>query len=275
MFVPANPRCVSPSSTTSGCVGASVSVTRGYLLAGCGLDGVEDVPVAGAAADVSLQRLADLVVGRPRIAVEQSLRAHQHPGSAIPALQCVVVRERLLQRMQLVVGRRESFDGLDLRAVGLDREQHAALDQRAVVDHRARAAVAGVAADVAAGQVEVVADEVDQEAPRLHLALVRLAVHRHGDRLARLRFHQPLSVACLTARTATISARWRRYSLDACTSDGGSRFAPRTASRTAASSVDEGCRRTGTASTQPIASRGAPFSDTAALTMHVPSAPIV
>jgi hypothetical protein len=84
----------------------------------------------------------------------------------------VVLGERLLERVQLAVGR-EALDGLDRRAVGLDGEHHAALHERAVHDHRARAAVAGVAADVRAGQVEVVADEVDEQPPRLDLALVR------------------------------------------------------------------------------------------------------
>ena len=42
-----------------------------------------------------------------------------------------------------------------------------------VEDHRAGAAVAGVAADVAARQVEVVAQEMDQELARLDVALVR------------------------------------------------------------------------------------------------------
>ena len=39
--------------------------------------------------------------------------------------------------------------------------------------HGAGAAVAGVAADVRAGQLEVVADEVDEQAARVDLPLVR------------------------------------------------------------------------------------------------------
>src|SRR5436189_189770 len=76
----------------------------------------------------------------------------------------------------------EPLDRLDGRAVCLDGQQHAALHERAVDDHRAGAAVAGVAADVAAGQVEVVADEVDEEPARLDLTLVRRAVDRDLDR---------------------------------------------------------------------------------------------
>src|SRR5215218_4024624 len=156
-FWPAKPRCgASVSSTTGASIGAIVSLMHAHLLAGSGRDCVEDVPVAGAAADVPLQSLLDLVLRRLRRLAEERRRAHQHPGSAVAALEGVMVAERLLERRQLAPGGK-SFDGLDLRAVRLDREHHAALDELAVDDHRARAAVAGVAAHVAAGQVEVVA----------------------------------------------------------------------------------------------------------------------
>ena len=56
--------------------------------------------------------------------------------------------------------------------------------------------------------------------------------------------------AASTARTATVSERCLRYSADAWTSDGGSRSAPRTASRTAPSSGAE-LRTTGVAATHP------------------------
>ena len=71
--------------------------------------------------------------------------------------------EGLLERRQLAaLG--EPLDRADARAVGLDGEEHAALHELAVEDDAAGAAVAGVAADVAAGEVEVVADEVDRAA---------------------------------------------------------------------------------------------------------------
>ncbi len=65
-----------------------------------------------------------------------------------------------------------------------------------------------------------------------------------------------------------------RYSAEACTSDGGSIPAPRTASRTAFSSGAE-VKTTGVAATQPSATRASPSSIVAAaLTMQVPSLPI-
>ena len=88
--------------------------------------------------------------------------------------------ERLLQLRQLAV-LREAFDCLDARAVGLDCEEHAALQEHTVDDHRARAAVAGVAADVAAREVEVVAQEVDEELARLDVALVGRPVDGYRD----------------------------------------------------------------------------------------------
>ena len=92
------------------------------------LDRLDDVPVAGAAADVALERLPDLVLGRARVLAQQRGRAHQHPGRAVAALERVVLAERLLERRQLVV-RGEALDRLDARAVGLDGEQHAALHE--------------------------------------------------------------------------------------------------------------------------------------------------
>src|SRR5581483_3071903 len=157
----------------------------------------------------------------------------------------------------------EPLDGLDLAAVRLDCEQHAALEQAAVDDDGARAAVAGVAADVASGEVEVVAQEVDEQLPRLDVALVHRAVD--GDRDVHQR------VACLAARSASTSARCARYSLDACTSDGGSSFAARTAART--SSTESASTSTGTASTQPSAMRSEPFMLAAAFVMHMPPPP--
>jgi hypothetical protein len=56
---------------------------------------------------------------------------------------------------------------------------------------------------------------------------------------------------------------------------GGSMPAPRTASRTASSSADDGWTSTGTASTQPSATRMPPSMLAAALQMHVPSTPSV
>src|SRR3954447_5841146 len=71
------------------------------LLFGRPQDGLHDVLVAGAAAQVAGQRPAHVFLGRAGVAVEQALGGHHHAGRAEPALQAVLLPEALLQRVQL------------------------------------------------------------------------------------------------------------------------------------------------------------------------------
>src|SRR5512141_1924495 len=75
-----------------------------------------------------------------------------------------------------------ALDRGDLAAVGLDREDRAGLHRQPVEVDRARAALRGVAADLRAGQVEVLAQDVDEHAARLDLEVVGLAVDDQPDR---------------------------------------------------------------------------------------------
>ena len=82
-------------------------------------------------------------------------------GGAVAALEAVVLEEGLLQRVQLVaVG--QALDGGDLGAVGGDREHQAGVDAAAVEQDGAGAALAVVAALLGAGQIEVLAQGVEQ-----------------------------------------------------------------------------------------------------------------
>src|SRR5689334_14079560 len=71
---------------------------------GCGgAHGLHDVLVAGATAEVSFEAVADLVVSRVRIALEQLLRGHDHAGRAVSALEAVLIPEGFLDGMQVAV----------------------------------------------------------------------------------------------------------------------------------------------------------------------------
>ena len=59
-----------------------------------------------------------------------------------------------------------------LRAVGLRRQHGAGLHGAAVDMHRAAAALAGIAADVGAGEAEMVAQQIDQQRAVFDLARV-------------------------------------------------------------------------------------------------------
>src|SRR5882724_8130335 len=127
-------------------------------LGGGVLHRLDDVDVTGAAAEVAGDRLADLLLAGVLVLLEQRAAGYHHAGRAEAALQAVLLHEPLLDGVQLAV-LLEPLDGLDLAPVGLDRQHGTGLDRRAVEQHRARAAVGGVAADVRAGQAEHLANQ--------------------------------------------------------------------------------------------------------------------
>ena len=116
------------------------------------------------------------LLGWIRVVVEQVDRRHDHAGRAVAALQAMLLPEAVLQRMQLaVLG--EPLDRGDLRAVGLHREDRARFGAAAVDEDRARTALAGIAADVRAGEIQLLAEEVHEKCSRLDVRFAHLAVH--------------------------------------------------------------------------------------------------
>ena len=83
------------------------------------------------------------------------------------------------------VALRQTFDGGDARAVGLSRQHGAGFDGLSVEMHGAAAALAGVAAEVRAGQAELLAQQVDEQGPVFALNGLGLAIDGefdvHGD----------------------------------------------------------------------------------------------
>src|SRR5207249_8288747 len=85
------------------------------------LHGLHDIDVAGAAAEIPRNGLADLLLARVLVALEERAGGHQHAGRAETALQAVLLGETLLDGMQFAA-LLQAFDRGDLRAVGLHRE---------------------------------------------------------------------------------------------------------------------------------------------------------
>src|SRR6476646_7291140 len=88
-------------------------------LVGGVLDCLDDVLVAGAAADIARNADADFFLRWRRVLLEQPLRAHDHAGRAEAALQAVHHAETFLQRRQRAVGIGDALDSGDLGALGL------------------------------------------------------------------------------------------------------------------------------------------------------------
>ena len=75
------------------------------------------------------------------------------------------VSERFVQNGLQLAAFGRTFDGFHREPVGLHREQQAAAHDPALEAHRARAAHSVLAADVRAGEAEILAQEVDEIAP--------------------------------------------------------------------------------------------------------------
>src|SRR5690242_4271473 len=89
-------------------------------------DGHDDVLIAGAAAEITLQLLADDLIGEVvPLAVNEVDRGHDHAGRAEAALQTMMLAKRFLHRMQRRTVRRQALDGLDLVAVSHDSKRSA------------------------------------------------------------------------------------------------------------------------------------------------------
>src|SRR5262245_59616103 len=97
------PMTLSGSSATDDLRGAGQGGGVGGLLAeqagGRQLDGLEDLEVAGAAAEIAGQRLRDLGAGGLRVLAQQGLRPQQEARDAVAALGGPQLREGLLQRV--------------------------------------------------------------------------------------------------------------------------------------------------------------------------------
>ena len=175
-----------------------------------GGDRLDDVVVAGAAAEIAFQALADLLLGQAlRMRVHQVDRAHHHARRAEAALQRVMLAEHLLHRVQRAVGRGEALDRGDAAAVGLQRQHGAGLHRDAVDMHDAGAALAGVAADMGAGQPQLLAQQFDQQGAAFDLHRVLLAVYRQGDlRHARAPFHSRFVATVQAAGVLCPGGQW-------------------------------------------------------------------
>ena len=133
-------------------------------------NGIDDRGVPGAPAEHAAQAVEHLGRRRARVSRDEVAGRHQHPRRAGAALRAAAGEERGLERRR-AAGPGETLDRLDAPALDLARGDEAGADLLPVEPHGARAAVAGVAADLGAGQAEVLAQDVHEAAPpvRPHL----------------------------------------------------------------------------------------------------------
>ncbi len=105
---------------------------------------------------------------------------HEHARGAEPALQSVAVAEGLLERVQGAFAVGQPFDGLEVSTLGLNGEHQAGPGRTLIDQDRAGAAHTVFAAEVGAGQPEMLPERVGQGDPRLDVDLAVFAVDREG-----------------------------------------------------------------------------------------------
>src|SRR6266581_4915688 len=141
------------------------------------LDGVDDLGVPGAAADVAGQRLADLEDARLWHAPQQVVRRHHQARSAEAALDGATLDEGLLD-----TGGIDALNRDDPSAVGLAAEHEARADQHAVEIHGTGAALSLLASVLRTEETEPLAQDIQQTLARPHVdGGPLLSVHRTGD----------------------------------------------------------------------------------------------
>src|SRR5262249_4546163 len=137
----------------------------------------DDLVVAGAPAQVAGQPVSDLGLARVGLALEERLGGHDEPRRADAALERGVLEEHLLDRVErLAPGR--ALDGVDPPPGDLTAPHEARADEPPVEHHAARPAIPRRAAFLAAGQVERVAQDVEERLFRLAEVLHLVPVHR-------------------------------------------------------------------------------------------------
>src|SRR5215218_3208710 len=108
------------------------------------LDGLDDVLITGAPAEIAFERMANLLFSRIGIGLEEGSRRHDHAWGAIATLETMLFPETLLHRAELtILG--HALDSGKRFAVRLRGGDRATLDRLAVDVDRAGAAGAGVA----------------------------------------------------------------------------------------------------------------------------------
>src|SRR5512143_763912 len=100
---------------------------------------LDDLRVAGAAAQVARERVANVGVARGGVALEQRVSAHHHARSAEPALHATALDEGLLQLRELASRADQPLHREDLEALDLERRGQTRAHRAPCHHHRARA----------------------------------------------------------------------------------------------------------------------------------------
>src|SRR4029450_13750844 len=129
---------------------------------GAGGDRLNDIVIAGATADVALEFFTDRCLIRLAPSTHDIKCHHHHARGAVAALKAVILTKSRLHRVEGGLGRGQSLNGGDRRALALERGHGARFYRYAIDMHDTRAALRCVATDVRACELEPLPEKVDE-----------------------------------------------------------------------------------------------------------------
>jgi hypothetical protein len=141
------------------------------------LDGLNNLHIASAPAQVAREGLYNFRSARQIRSGEERVSGQNHTGRAKAALQTVGFAKRILKDAHLARAGRDTLDGEDVVAVGLDGQDQARTDWHAIQQHGASTTDPVLAARVRAAQSYDIAQAVEQRASWLYVQMPALTVN--------------------------------------------------------------------------------------------------
>ncbi|MEH2542350.1 hypothetical protein V1278_004628 [Bradyrhizobium sp. AZCC 1577] len=138
-------------------------------------DRSDDARIGTATADIAAHPKPDFIRRTCMAFCDAAYSRHDLSGGAEAALQTVALDERSLERMKLAI-RFKALDRLDLSPLMHRSQRQAGDDTPAVEKDGASTAGALIAPFLRAGEIERLAQHIEQRAPGIDFELMRFAV---------------------------------------------------------------------------------------------------
>ena len=117
---------------------------------------------------------------RPAAFAQQLMSGDQHPRGTEAALQRVAHMKRVLN-IGDDAALRQALHGFDVLAIRLDGKHEAGMNSSSIQQHKTRPARPHLAAEMRAGQAQIIPEEVGKRGPRFDESADSLAVYGGRD----------------------------------------------------------------------------------------------
>ena len=134
----------------------------------CCQDGLNNLYIAGAAAEIARDRGPDLLLCGLRLLIQEGLSNHEHARDAKATLDCSILDERLLQGVKLH-SLRQPLDCSHLSSTHVNRQSQAGANRPTVQKHGTDAALPDTAAVLCSGKGKILPNHLEKSSIWLEL----------------------------------------------------------------------------------------------------------